>query len=87
MVPPPGAEGFPHLAGDLTVYCEKCEHHCVPYPSAKDKPWSHICLKHRRVDGYGYVVENYTWEPPYRRCDAMNPDGMCPLWEEKKEEK
>ena len=56
-------------------YCEDCDHH-IP---TKD-PRFDLCVKHPRLDGYGYVRKG-TWDnrPPYLYCRDVN-GGACPLY-------
>lgn len=65
------------------TYCHDCDN--VHPSSRKQPPWSWLCVKHPRKEGFGYVTP-FTWDnmEPYLRCKDVN-GGACPLFEPKKE--
>lgn len=62
------------------TFCERCAH--VYKPDKNDAPWRWLCIKHRRVEGFGFVTTG-AWDgfPPYLYCKDVN-GGQCPLYEE-----
>lgn len=65
------------------TYCEECDH---LYPgSEKLPPWRWMCMKHPRLEGFGFVTKGQ-WDqfPPYLYCKDVN-GGACPLFEPRKE--
>lgn len=64
---------------DGITYCAKCQHHSRPSKSAP--PWRWMCVKHPRLEGFGFVTED-TWDdaPPFLYCVSVN-GGRCPLYE------
>lgn len=61
------------------TYCERCRHVLRVEKSAA--PWRWLCIKHRRIEGFGFVTRG-TWDafPPYLYCKDVN-GGCCPLFE------
>ncbi len=64
---------------DGPTYCSECRH--VYKPTKDAPPWRWLCIKNKRLDGFGYVTP-LTWDnaDPYVRCADMN-HGACPLFE------
>lgn len=69
-------------AGQPT-FCHDCDH--LTKESDKAPPFKWMCLKHPRLDGFGFVTRG-TWDnfPPYLYCKDVN-GGACPLFEPRKE--
>ncbi|KKM19363.1 hypothetical protein LCGC14_1656450 [marine sediment metagenome] len=67
----------------METYCHDCDHRT----NGQAPPWRWMCLKHPRLDGFGYVTRK-TWDnfPPYLFCHHVN-GGACPLFEPRKETK
>lgn len=61
------------------TYCQDCTH--VYRAEKRDPPWRWLCIKHRRVEGFGFVTTG-AWDdfPPYLYCRDVN-GGQCPLYE------
>lgn len=61
------------------TFCETCAH--VYKVDRHDPPWRWLCIKHRRIEGFGFVTRK-TWDdfPPYLYCRDVN-GGQCPLYE------
>lgn len=60
------------------TYCEHCAN--VYRVERRDPPWRWLCIRHRRVEGFGFVTSS-TWDdaPPYLYCRDVN-GGQCPLY-------
>jgi hypothetical protein len=65
------------------TFCHDCEH--VSDETRKRSPHGWLCLKHKRLEGQGFVHPDY-WsnEEPYLRCKDVN-GGLCPLFEKRRE--
>jgi hypothetical protein len=64
----------------MTVFCEWCDF--VHSDTRKLPPYRWRCIKvkiHPR--GYKFVSETFAPNPPYERCEAVNHDGQCELFE------
>jgi hypothetical protein len=63
------------------VWCEDCDH---LHSDRSGHPRYWMCMKHKRSEGYGFVVRG-TWSKfsPYMYASDIN-DGFCPLFERKK---
>lgn len=62
--------------------CHDCDN---VYPdSRKSAPWRWLCVKHPRMEGFGFVT-NEAWDnmPPYLYCRDLN-GGACPLFVKRK---
>jgi hypothetical protein len=61
------------------TYCERCAN--VYRLDRRDPPWRWMCIRHRRMEGFGFVTTG-TWDdaPPYLYCRDVN-GGQCPLYE------
>lgn len=66
----------------MTTICAECEH--LHPDGLKNWPGRWMCLKHPRVEGFGFVT-NTEWDsfPPYLYCHNVN-GGECPLFEPKR---
>ena len=64
---------------DGPTYCEKCAN--LHAPNKNDHPRYWMCVKHRRLEGFSYVMKG-VWSkfPPYLYCNDVN-GGACPLYE------
>ncbi|MNF00184.1 hypothetical protein D3C87_1367430 [compost metagenome] len=65
------------------TFCTDCEF--VVAESRKRSPSGWLCLKHKRLEGQGFVDPKF-WsnEEPYLRCKDVNA-GACPLFEKRRE--
>ena len=62
----------------MATHCAECDY--VHAGSRKEQPWRWMCVKHKRLGGYGFVIGE-AWEtaPPYLHCKDVN-GGACPLF-------
>lgn len=62
------------------TYCKDCAHAFMERKN--DPPWRWMCIKHKRLEGFGFVTDT-TWDdmPPYLYCKDVN-GGACPLFEQ-----
>lgn len=64
------------------TWCEKCQH--VEPASRKQHPGRWLCMAFKRLDGQGFIAENYwSMNEPFMRCVGIN-GGDCPLYAEVK---
>lgn len=65
------------------TYCADCKH---VHPESGGAPWTWMCSKHERREGYGFVTKE-VWDkfPPFLYCKDVN-GGACPLYEERENE-
>lgn len=64
----------------MTTWCDACEH--VHPDTAKQPPWQWRCMKAPVAErGYRFVSQDYAPAPPYHKCDFVNADGECPMWQ------
>ena len=63
----------------MPTFCNDCGN-CMK-ENKSDPPWRWLCVKHPRLEGYGFVLQG-TWinAPPYLHCKDVN-GGACPLFE------
>ena len=61
------------------TYCRDCQN--VESGTRKQPPYRWRCLKHPRLEGFGFVTPDL-WddEPPFLRCVDVN-GGACVLFE------
>ena len=61
--------------------CADCDN--LSQTGKSDPPWRWLCVKHKRLDGFGFVTQD-TWDsmPPYLYCKDVN-GGACPLFKPK----
>lgn len=63
----------------MTVFCRDCEH---THPAGDPmKPWDLRCMKVPTRPGYKFVDPNYSPSPPYEKCERVNTDGNCKMFE------
>jgi hypothetical protein len=60
------------------TYCHDCDN--ALHRGKADPPWRWLCIKHKRLDGFGFVTPT-SWDgaPPYLYCKDVN-GGACPLF-------
>lgn len=65
----------------MTTFCRDCQH--VHEATRKSPPYRWLCVKHKRLEGSGFVDPDY-WakHEPYLRCVDVN-GGACPLFKER----
>lgn len=64
----------------MSVYCDTCDF--VHADTRKDAPWRWRCIKAPVAErGYRFVSQDYAPAPPYHKCDYVNPDGECSMWQ------
>lgn len=63
----------------MRTYCADCKH--VFKERKSDPPWRWMCVKHKRMDGFGFVTKD-CWDdmPPFLYAKDVN-GGDCPLFE------
>jgi hypothetical protein len=65
------------------TYCDTCDH--VDPQSRKMAPHRWLCLRHRRLEGMGFVAQGqWVGAEPYLRCRDVN-GGWCELYEPRRE--
>lgn len=70
----------------MTVFCSACDR--VHPDTAKGHPWSWRCMAAPvEPEGFGFVCEAYSPNPPYAKCDKINTDGECPMFTPRREKK
>lgn len=63
----------------MTTFCKDCDY--VAEDTRKRHPSQWLCLKHKRLEGHGFVDPDYWAEhEPYLKCVNVN-GGACPLFE------
>lgn len=66
------------------TFCRDCDH--VEASSRKRHPTQWVCLRHKRLEGQGFVdPELWIESDPFLRCKDVN-GGLCELFEPKKGE-
>lgn len=63
------------MANDIT-YCSQCDNLCQS--TAKRHPAQWQCIKFPRINGFGFMSQDWI-EEPYMRCQGIN-GGHCPLF-------
>ncbi len=67
------------------TFCASCDN--VEPTSRKRQPTQWLCLRHKRLEGMGFVNPDYwTHEEPFARCRDVNY-GLCPLFTPLRENK
>lgn len=61
------------------THCDECEH--VHDKKLKWYRWT--CIKHKRMEGFGFVKHDVRETEPYLFCKDVN-GGACPLFEKEK---
>lgn len=65
----------------MTTFCQDCKH----LYEKKGPSWTWLCTRFKCVGGEGFVTrEHWDDDPPYRKCRDINKHGVCPLYEERK---
>lgn len=67
------------------TFCRDCDH--VAEDSRKRHVSQWLCLRHKRLEGQGFVDPDY-WadQEPYLKCRDVN-GGLCPLFSPRREGK
>lgn len=65
----------------MTVYCEDCTHATQRHP---DKLYRWLCMASPVEPKEGFIRKNVLSGPPYKKCETVNKDGNCQLYEKLK---
>jgi hypothetical protein len=65
------------------VLCEDCD--WLHSSAVPDKPWTWLCLAWYQRGSYSGLSSSYQPNPPYRRCDELNKQRWCPLFQRRRD--
>jgi len=63
----------------MVTHCENCIHCDKVGKEIHPRAW--LCMKHKRLEGFGFVSTTGRGLPPYLNCYQVN-GGACPLYSE-----